>query len=75
MALDKFARSLGMRAPAIARLGAPLIEQVRSSLDGVLDQVAAGYTHHPVLDQIRDLVLQRASLAEGWLALATTKPK
>ncbi|HZG41464.1 MAG TPA: type II toxin-antitoxin system HipA family toxin, partial [Longimicrobium sp.] len=75
MALDKFARSLGMRAPAIARLGAPLIEQVRSSLDGVLNRVAAEYTHHPVLDQVHDLVLQRASLLDGWLALATTKPK
>jgi serine/threonine-protein kinase HipA len=74
-ALDKFARSLGMRAPAIARLGAPLIEQVRGSVDSVLHEVASAHGHHPVLDQLHDLVLQRAGVVQEWLALATPKPR
>lgn len=74
-ALDKFARSLGMRAPAIARLGMPLIEQVRSSLHSVLHRVAAEHGHHPVLDQIQALVHDRATLVERWLAPAAPKPK
>jgi len=66
-ALEKFARSLGMKAPAIVRLGLPLVGRVREALADVLHGVATEYGHAPPLDQIHDLVAERASLVEGWL--------
>lgn len=66
-ALEKFARSLGMRGAAITRLGHPLLERVRGELDPVLHRVASEYEHSPVLDQIRELVENRAGLVEAWL--------
>jgi serine/threonine-protein kinase HipA len=66
-ALEKFARSLGMKGPAIRRLGLPLVEQVRGELDAVLHRVAAEHEHHPVLDEIHALVLDRAERVETWL--------
>jgi serine/threonine-protein kinase HipA len=68
--LDKFARSLGMRAPAIVRLGMPLLERTRGELDGVLHRVASDHEHHPILDEIRDLVLERAGILESWMSQA-----
>jgi serine/threonine-protein kinase HipA len=66
-ALEKFARSLGMKGPAITRLGLPLVETTRAELDGVLQRVSSEHEHDPVLDQIHDLVLERADLLETWL--------
>jgi serine/threonine-protein kinase HipA len=72
-ALDKFARSLGMKGPAIVRLGIPLIERTRGALVDVLHQVAAEHEHHPLLDQIHDLVVERAEVLHAWLHHAGTR--
>ena len=66
-ALDKLARSLGMKGPALVRLGQPLLERVGGELDAVLHRVASEYGHHPVLDQIHTLVLERAERVETWM--------
>lgn len=70
VALDKFARSLGMRGPAVARFGHDLVERARGELDAVLNGVAAAHGHGPVLDQLRDLVMRRAELMAAWLQSA-----
>ncbi|HEU0014486.1 MAG TPA: HipA domain-containing protein, partial [Longimicrobium sp.] len=67
-ALDKFARSLGMKPAAVARLGEPLIDRARGQVASVFGQVASQHAHAPVLDQIHDLILERAVLLENWLA-------
>lgn len=70
VALDKFARSLGMRGPAVARFGYDLVERVRAELGGVLNEVAAEHGHDPVLAQIQDLVTRRAERVLAWLQSA-----
>jgi serine/threonine-protein kinase HipA len=66
-ALDKFACSLGMKGSGLARLVLPVVERTAAALDPVLHRVAAEYEHHPVLDQIRELVRTRADFAREWL--------
>jgi hypothetical protein len=62
-----------MKAAAIARLGHPLVERTRGELDGVLNRVASTHEHHPVLDQLSDLVRERARLLETWLLQGSAK--
>ncbi|HET7232385.1 MAG TPA: HipA domain-containing protein [Longimicrobium sp.] len=72
-ALNKFARSLGMRGPAVAGFGFDLMDRVRGELDAVLHGVAAEHGHDPVLDQIHELVVRRMELLTEWLQPAARR--
>jgi serine/threonine-protein kinase HipA len=68
VALEKFARSLGMRGRAVVRLAEPLLSSLVNELYAVLHGVAAEHGHDPVLDEIEAFVKQRASLLRDWLS-------
>ncbi|HEX8393284.1 MAG TPA: HipA domain-containing protein [Longimicrobium sp.] len=66
-ALEKFARSMKMGTSAVSRLGLELAERAEAELPGILHAIAAEHGHDAVLDQIHELVLDRAAWMKTWL--------
>lgn len=72
-ALEKFARALGIRAPALASVAQPMVEAIRASITEVAHDVEAAHGGDPVIGAIHDLVVDRVSTLERLLLQLTAR--